>query len=193
MIEINQAQRCGQKLDLCCKAKPALASEAEVPKGQCKKQTGPEGTLTHQVSVCDPQTACLGHCLNWNVLKMPSALLWFEQLTSSFPSPKPTKWSNAGVAWEHPAWATHWHHACSASAGAGPLYLAHCKWCFTTLSGELSSPGGDKHLNHPWWQRSKWQQLFYSMGEKCLCYNRRKKAFSLGKRERERKIISFCF
>lgn len=89
MIEICQAQRHSQKLDLCFKGKPALASEAEVPKGQCKKQTGPEGTLAHQVSTCDLQTACLSHCLNWNSLKMPLAPLWFKQLTSSFlPLPK---------------------------------------------------------------------------------------------------------
>lgn len=37
MIEINQAHRHSQKLDLHYKAKATLASEAGVPKGQCKK------------------------------------------------------------------------------------------------------------------------------------------------------------
>lgn len=141
MIEINQAQRHSQTLDLHYKAKPTCASE--VPKGQCKKQTGPEGTMTHQVSVYDLKTACLGHCLNWKFLKMPSALLRFEQLTSSFPSPRPTKWSNTGVAWEHPAWATHWQHRIySQRAGAGSLNLAHWKVMLYNLIRRALQPWG---------------------------------------------------
>lgn len=78
MIEINQAHRHSQKLDLPYKARPTFASEAEVPKEQCKKQTGPEGTLTHQVTLCDPKTACLGHLFELEFFKnaFSSAVVW---------------------------------------------------------------------------------------------------------------------
>jgi len=48
MIEVNQAQRHSQKLDFRSKANPTLASEAEVPKGQCRKHV-PGSKLTLKI------------------------------------------------------------------------------------------------------------------------------------------------
>lgn len=78
MIQINQAQRHSQKLDLFYKAKPNWLQKLKFWKSNAKKQTGPEGTLKHQVSMCYFKTACLGHLFELEFLKnaFSSAVAW---------------------------------------------------------------------------------------------------------------------
>lgn len=156
MTEVIQAQRHGQKSGSHSKADPPLASEAQVPKWQCRKHmpSSKQALKIHRHTRCLCSTLKLfAYAPAWPTFlfffKTPSTLLWFEQLTSISAFPRSTKWNNTEVSREHPAYLgkalsarTRGQHMPWHEAAAGSLCSAHWRQCLTTLSSGLLVPWG---------------------------------------------------